>query len=256
MRSLTFTLLLGLFFACSSFAQSNNWLIIPESGVISTSGMVHEMDFIRGDIPYPGSYYTSSVNSYNKQWFAGLKAEKRMLDNKLGLATGIKFTKADYSVGPDNYSGDTDDFFYWEVGHNNNNTLYYRVKGIEQHNSYLGIPVEARYFFSDPYGLGMYVKAGVQFDLLLNSNTDILFRDPEMEKHSGELTDMLPEPAKFISSIYAAGGITLGNPARPHADMAIIFPYGYLTETGCIVDRGLGFGCQLSLIIPLNNTQE
>lgn len=253
MRYIFLTILLATL-ALPGLTQTN-WVIAPEAGVVNMLGDVDEMDFIRGDIPYPGSYYISTVNSINNQWFIGAKAEKRLFEDKLGLAAGLRFLRAEYSIGPDNYWTNTGDFFYWEVERENNNTYYYKVKGIEQNNSYVGIPLEVRYFISNPYIFRLYAKIGVEFNLLLHSGTDILFKDEDMESHSSELTNMLEEPAHFVSSLYTVGGITLGKPDKPHGDIAIIFPYGYLNETGSIIKRGLGAGAQVSFIIPLKTTK-
>lgn len=215
-----------------------------------------EMDFIRGDIPSPSSYSSGSINSKCTQTIAGLKIERLFFKEKVGLSAGLNYQYHNTSFGKTNEWNTGDDYFYWQIEDGSINTQYYRVKGVDQNNSYLAIPFEIRYFISQPYNFRLYGKLGLSINLLLHSETDILYLNEEMEMYSDEMIAMLNESKAIHTSMHLAGGILLGRQGHRCVNLELQMPYFFLNQPGGITNPLTGVGFEFSVLFPLNTNVE
>lgn len=250
---LTIAMMVSTFYG---YSQNKNYFIGPELGIISVLSEIPHMDFIRGDIPSPSSYSVGSIKSQCTQAFAGFKIENFIFHEKLALSAGINYQYSNTSFGKINEWKVNNDYFYWQIENEGLSTQYYRVRGVEQNNSYIGIPLEIRYFISQPKIFRLYGKFGLNLNLLINSESDISFKTSDMEKYSEKMIAMLEKPNTFYSSVHLAGGIRIGKQGHTCTNLEVQMPYFFINQPGGITNTVTGVGFEFSVLFPLKTIEE
>jgi hypothetical protein len=134
--------LCGFAFLCmlADFAycqdEKRSFLYI-ETGIDLLGCEAPEKDYIRGDIyqnqyedvnPGP-DFVADQVTNLLHTDFLGLKFEYRMLNNKIGIAGGLRYTRVVSSIGKSSYwSEDDEEYFYLQYAQNGTNTEYAKVR--------------------------------------------------------------------------------------------------------------------------------
>ncbi|MFH1119110.1 MAG: hypothetical protein V1775_04750 [Bacteroidota bacterium] len=227
-----------------------------EAGMTFISGEMSDMDYIRGDIPYATGYYSPPyLKSMMYKGFAGIKSEFVSLNNKFGFSGGVRFSQINCSVGRNSYWGGSTDYFYLFYRQDGVNTEYLKVKELNQRSSYIGIPLEIRFFPYRARLFRMYFKLGAEFGFKLQTQTDVVFFNKEMDIYQEEAGAMIDQPESFSSSLYGAAGLRIGRESKPAISIEICLPSVFLTsKMSGLVNPVYGGGFQMNFQIPIKST--
>ena len=134
---------------------------------------------------------------------------------RTGLQYGFNYKRIGYKQAIEEYhpAGYVDDEWYYFEVDNDEALEYLRVKGIEQHSHYLGIPIELRYYFNS--GLEtfrMYLAAEADIDLLVGNRNKVNFLDKDgMAPYAEQVTKHYANPDKMNASAYIGAGFQVGD---------------------------------------------
>ncbi len=210
-------------------------------------------DYIRGDVnPNPYYYEPGYLMALLYRSYAGVKGEIRVLNNKLGLISGLRFTHMQGSLGKNDYWSTRTDFFYLLYKQDGLTTEYLKVKEITQITNYLGIPVEIRIYPYRQRGIQMYYKFGADFNVLLSGTTNVKFDNPAMQLYENDVTGIIEDPWPFYASIHVAAGLKLGKDTKPGINIEACLPSGFLFKhmDSSFVTPDFGGGFQMNIRIP------
>jgi len=213
-----------------------------------------EKDYIRADI-VRYSYYNESASYvmalFYKNYY-GLKYENRFLKNKLGVVSGIRYTRTDASIGKDTYWSSKTDYFYVLSGQQGTTTEFMRVKNITQIAHYLGIPLEFRFYPYEERKVQLYYKIGFDFNFLVGNHTNVVFRERAMNQYEEEISDIIEDPWKFYATAGLAVGLKIGDAGKPGINIEACIPSGIMrSNSSSFVSPAVGAGIQLNIRFPL-----
>ncbi|MEA4937820.1 MAG: hypothetical protein VB102_14470 [Paludibacter sp.] len=239
------------FFSLQAQNPKKNFAISFSYG---TKGLISELNEnwpIRQDVGYYYNYENNArVNIMARLNYFGISPEFFFLDKKLSVSPGLRFTNL-YSdfVKPDY---DNSGYFYLRVKNEGYNTYYARVRAIKENTNYLGVPLEVKYIPFQFDFISFYVKLTGELAYNINSTTDIVFREPEMEQYQRlVLTDLNVETNPLYASIYASIGSTVKFSENLFGSLDIFFPSFYMTEKNSgLVNMTNISGVQVSLTVP------
>lgn len=201
-------------------------------------------------------YGTDDVIDYIKglmyKNYVGLKIELRSRNDKFGLLGGIRYSHVKSSIGKNtNWSGPSS-YFYVFLKQDATSTEYVKVLEFDQKSDYLGIPIEFRYFPFKLKNFRPYVKAGIEFNFLILTASDIVFYNDAMEAYQGDLLNMIDEPASFDSRCYLSFGFKLEKGPVPGINIELSAPSVYLTPmvSSLVKPTAASGGFQLNLQFP------
>lgn len=219
-----------------------------------TKGLVSELNEnwpIRQDVGYYYNYgNNASVNIMARLNYFGISPEFFFLDKKLSVSPGLRFTNLYSDVVKPKY--DNSEYFYLRVKSEGYNTDYARVRAIKENTNYLGVPLEIKYIPFDFDFISFYVKLSGELAYKINSTTDIVFKEQEMEQYQQSvLADLNVNVSSIYSSIYASIGSTVKFSDHLFGSLDIFFPSFYMTEknSGLVNITNIS-GVQLSLTVP------
>jgi hypothetical protein len=251
---------LCLFLTYKSWSQDEKRkFLYLETGIDFISCEPPGKDYIRGDIdanPYDNPYYETDyvadqIRSLLHTSYAGLKFEYRILNNKLGISGGLRYTWYVSSIGKPAYWTDTPEYFFVQYGQDGTNTEYAKVKEITQRSGYLGVPVELRFYPFRQRSLNVYFKAGASFNYNITDKTNIVFYNDDMAPYEDEVSRIIEDPCTFYASLYLGVGLQIVRAAKPGINIEFNIPVGIETpgDPG-FVDPQSGVGFQLMFRIP------
>ena len=227
--------------------------ILFETGMDFISCEPPEKDYIRGEVdPYAYDYETSTLRGLLYKNYLGAKIEVRMLNNKLGLLGGIRFTHMISSIGKETYWSDTPNFFYLQFRQEGTTTEYLKIKELNQKSGYLGIPLELRIYPYKPRTFTVYYKIGTDLNLRVRTKTDVVFFNKAMEPFQDEVGKIIDAPWSFYSSCHLGVGFKLGKDPKPGVNFEICVPAAVLANgKTSLVTPQVGGGFQFNVRIPL-----
>jgi hypothetical protein len=249
-------ILFGILPDISPAQETQQKFVGVETGMTFISGEMPDMELIRGDIPYSMGYYSPPyLKSMMYKGFAGIKSEFITLNNKFGVSWGVRFSQINSSVGRNSYwTGSSTDYFYLFYRQDGVNTEYLKVKELTQRSSYLGIPLEIRFFPYKARRFRMYFKLGADFGFKLQTQTNVVFLNKEMDTYQDDVADMFGQPESFSSSVYVGAGLRIGRESKPAFSIEICLPSLFLTsKMSGLVNPVYGGGFQLNYQIPLKS---
>jgi hypothetical protein len=255
MKIISLLFLLCMYTGIASAQEIRQKFIGAEAGIAFIESEMPNMDYIRGEITsYPGGYTNSSLTSLSYKSYFGVKPGYFTLNNRLGIQTGIRFTRINNSVGKNSYLANTTNYFYFLYLEDGVNTEYLKVNQIIQKSDYLGIPVEISYFPFNPHLFRIYFKLGAELNFRLQTRTDIVFNDEAMEIYQKELAAKVGQPGTLNVSVYGATGVRLGRESKPSFSIELSLPCLFVTpETSGLANPLFGSGIQLNYQIPLKS---
>ena len=194
--------------------------------------------------------------------YFGVKPEFFIMNNRLGFASGLRFTtaKSELVAGMES--------FLWKAKEDGINTSYYRLNKVSQKSYLFSVPFEMRYFLNNrELPFQTYVKIGASLNYRINSVNYVDFVNATIEMHKdlvkNQLSDKAGYESDFSSFVFAAFGFKIGKFKEgsrvPWVNFELKLPYILLTEKSFnFVDRynGNGFpgiGIQLSFQIPIGH---
>jgi hypothetical protein len=236
------------FYGIVLFAQDTRQKYLGiEGGMNFMDNEMSGIDKIRGEVSsYGMDNSTSTIKSSMHRSFAGIKSEVFSFNKKFGLSGGIRFSYMNSSIGKDQ------DFFYWLYQVEGVNTEYLKIKEIDQTTSYLGIPIELRYFPWKPHFFRLFLKVGADLNCRLQSKTDVVFYDDAMNIYQDDVKSFIEQPKSFSSSVSAGGGFRLGGESKPSVSFELNFLDIFLTaETSGMLHPMFGGGFQFNVQLPI-----
>ena len=194
-----FTILLIILIMNSGYSQEEKHkFLYIEAGMDFISGEPPEKDYIRADVDqYAFNYVTTGLRGLLYKNYLGVKGEIRILNSKVGLLSGLRYTRMVSSIGKEAYWSDNPDFFYLLFRQEDTKTEYLKVKEINQISGYFGIPLEFRIYPYKPRGFNVYYKIGTDLNFRLHSRTSAKFIDDSMEKFEDDIGEVVEDPWTF-----------------------------------------------------------
>jgi len=233
-----------------------------ETGIDLIGCEAPDKDYIRGDInlnpyndvTYGPDFVSDQITNLLHTDFLGLKFEYRMLNNKLGMAAGVRFTRVVSSIGKSSYwsqGSESSEYFYLQYAQNGTNTEYAKVSSITQKSGYLGIPLELNLYPFNPHKVNLYFKAGATFNYNITHKTDLVFWNDDMEPYEEEVAAVIEDPYPFYASLYLGLGLQVRPAGKPGFNLEFCIPVGMITpaEPG-FYDPNTGVGFRLNFRIP------
>jgi hypothetical protein len=166
--------------------ETKSRLLFVEAGMDFISCEPPEKDYIRGEVdPYAYDYEASTLRGLLSNTYIGIKTEKRVLRNKLGLMAGLRYSRVVSSIGKETYWSDTPDFFYMMFRQSGTTAEYLKVKEINQIAGYLGIPMEVRIYPYRPRTFNVYYKIGTSLNFRIHSKSEFVNK-ADNSKMTGE----------------------------------------------------------------------
>lgn len=249
--------LLLLLFFCSFLPveaqQSSCFRIGIEYGTYEMAGEIDdrwEFRQIKKDYPTYDSYSGSeNVIGEGEARYAGLKSELSMWDNRLTLASGLRYTRINEHISPARGSQ------LYLFHQSKQGVELFRLYGMKESLGYVSIPLEADILlWGRLSNWQTYVKGGIQAGIKVHGNTGLDFVSRGMEKYENEiLSSVGKSPSDFFS--YAYGGIGLRLILNNGTRLAIegIFPPAYLSKGNfSLLDNQSFGGVQFLVSTPIN----
>jgi hypothetical protein len=244
---------------CLTLAQeTGSSFLSPEIGFWSFSNKMKGSEYIRQDLASYNLYNGSSSNNLSSKLsfkYAGFKYVHYM-SSKIGLSVGLRYTNIETSIEKDN-SGGGANYFYFRLSQNGTETEFIRLTKIGYSMDCLGIPVEANYNFRLFKPFGFFLKAGIDFNYSINTRNDIGFSRSAMKIYKDEVLKIYGSPSHFNSYVYFGGGLHFRSLDKVSVKLELNLPAYILTsKTSTLENPQAGAGCQLSLLFPLNKSEE
>jgi hypothetical protein len=186
--------------------------------------------------------------------YLGLKSEFLFLNNRLGLATGLRFSQYFTNLDSDR------EYFLWRLRQEATYTDYVRIQDITQKSYYLGLPLEVRFFLNKRDRVFRpYVKIGAALNWRLHTSHAVNFHSQAMNRHEDQVSDGIEPPRRFNAYLYPAIGFKVGRTSWFNFEFH--FPYLMLTPgSSSFFDDypniGFGAGLQLSVQIPIGTNSS
>ncbi len=198
------------------------------------------------------SYVTGSIITDTYHNYFSVKPQLQ-IGNRLNLLSGLRLSILGSTISPG--SGNDYHFFLKKESANAGQTSFYRVRGIDEQNYYLSIPLELKVKIWEQdwmRGFGFYLHAGTHLGFLIHSSQNIDFLTPEMQSHTAEFFDILPK-GKLLSQVY--GGLSFRYTTLHNYILSVDFPLfsSMLNKDNSslmLFDSG-GSGAQFSVAVPL-----
>lgn len=203
-----------------------------------------------------------NVNSRMRTWQASARYEIVSPNYHWALRTGLQYgfnykrigyKQAEEKFHPAGYVDN--EWYYFEVD-NEQQLEYLRVKGIEQHSHYLGIPIELRYYFNSSLdSFRMYLAAETDMDFLVGNRNKVNFLDKDGMAPFAELvTSHYANPDPMNASAYFGGGFQVGDRSGIGVGFnCLIHLFEINGSTGMLPTKPkfAGSKLQVELLIPL-----
>lgn len=252
MKKLSLLLFLCCFLSVEA-QQSSRFRIGAEYGMFELAGEIDdrwEFRQIKKNYPTYDSYLGSeNVIGKGEARYAGLKAELSMWDNRLTLASGLRYTHIDQEISP-SISSQLYLFHQSEQG-----VELFRVSGMKESLGYIGIPLEADILlWGRLSNWQTYVKGGVYSGIKVRGSTGLDFVSRGMEKYEDEILSAIGEsPSSFFSYAYAGIGLRLILNNGIRLAVEGVFPPVFLTKDNFTLLTNQSFGgVQFLISTPIN----
>jgi hypothetical protein len=234
-----------------------------DAGVSFIGCEAPEKDYIRDDVNpyyyycyYQSNFFDNTTNQINAMAYINyfsIKGEYKVLNNIIGLTSGIRYMHMESSIGKVSYWESSSEFFYLLYKEDGINSEYARVNEIVQNSHYLGIPVEFK-IYPNPdrdWWVNVYYKIGADFNFHLHTKESISFFNDEMKAYQDEVSAVIEEPYFFAGSAYLAVGIKIGQNRFPGVNIEACVPsFVYTSKTAGLVKPIGGGGLQFNIRLP------
>lgn len=203
-----------------------------------------------------------NVDSRMSTWQASARYEIVSPNYHWALRTGLQYSCNYKRIGyrqaiEEFHTADYIDkeWYYFEV-ENDEALEYLRVKGIEQHSHYLGIPLELRYYFNSGLeSFRMYLAAEADIDLLVGNRNKVNFLDKDgMAPYAEQVTKHYANPDKMNASAYFGAGFQVGDRKGVGVGFNWLIHIAEISgSTGMLPTKPFfaGSKLQIELLIPL-----
>lgn len=209
-------------------------------------------DFMRSKAS--AEYYNPSggVSGFIQKSYAGIKYEHRFLRNRVGLLTGVRYTRLYSSIGKNGINETNTGYFYVQVPQEGTDSRYLRVKEINQISDYVGIPLEFRFFVSRAKRVRFYAKAGIECNVKVAFRDEVIFQDASMKPNEQWILDQVDQPSTVFGSGFLAPGVRFFPDKYPGINLEVHFiSFMFPGHTAGLLKSGEGAGFQINIQVPL-----
>jgi len=214
---------------------------------VRLSRSVYEYDDFHSD--YPNSSQFLDIN------YGGVKYESFFYENRLGLATGLRFSEFSSKIGSDWERS----YFIWLFRQDETTTDYLTIHRIKQKSYYIGIPLELRYFLSTGKKplFNQYIKLGAAVNYCLSTTNSITFYEQAMTKYTRAVEEQIGKPNPFNAWVYPTYGLRYDKIKNIWINMEI-YLLGFFIggKAHPFIHTETGMGVQFSVQIPLNTNNQ
>jgi hypothetical protein len=222
-----------------------------DSGVDFFSSLESNKDYIRGDInPYSYGNVTDQLTNLLYYKYFGVKFEYRVLHNKIGISSGLRYTRMNGSIGKTSYWSSTTDFYYVQFDNNGTTTEYAKVKEINQKSNFIGVPLELRVYPFDDHPVNFFGEIGASFNLSLGSKTDIVFFDNSMNTYRNQVEKVIEAPWLYYATYNIGAGFKIGRLTKPGVDIGANIVGMLVPDKSSLIKPDVGGGIQLMIRVP------
>ena len=250
-QAITLLLFLLVFSTCTLYGQEEvkeQKFIGVEAGYDYQNYDILDFDFIRGDNSYYGHSGGQSVDSYFNKWSFGVKGEW-IPKSQVGFIIGLRYI----NVSSGMVESSSKSFFHFLLQQNGTSTEYLRIKEINQHTTYLGVPIELRLFPFKVRTFSPFIKFAVDFNYRLNTKNEVVFVNEAMSEYKEQVMDRFDEPDNFYSSFYMSSGFRIAKKDAFCISIEAKLPVFYISKKLSSFNETnvFGFGFQLNFQIPI-----
>lgn len=255
MKTKLFLTGLLLFFLTGSLTGQDKKIkfLFFETGADFISCKQPEKDYIRADVdPLYYEYVTDHIRGLMHLEYFGVKFERRMIKNLLGVSAGLRYSRVISSIGKTTYWSDSPDFFYVHFNEDGTTSEYAKVLEINQKSHYIGIPVELRIYPYKDHSVNVYYKAGASFNLNVASHTEVVFKDDSMDPYESVVAGIVEGAQPYYASFHLGIGLKIRKLVKPGFNIEVNVPIGIITrDDSGFVSPQTGGGFQIMIRMPL-----
>ncbi|GHV72350.1 hypothetical protein FACS1894201_01030 [Bacteroidia bacterium] len=137
--------------------------------------------------------------------YIGAKTEYFLWNNRIGIGAGVRFSTYNSTFSSNEGS------FLWLLKEDGLTTDYVRIIDITQKSSYIGVPLEFRFFPNNhDWFVQYYLKLGVVFNYRLSISNSVTFLFSAMDPHAETVKSQLGDyPPNFNAYLYPVIGLKL-----------------------------------------------
>lgn len=226
-----------------------------EAGLNTLTAKLNNLDNIRADVSGYTTYETESgsVTSLMSDQYLGLKYSRNFWKDDFGLTAGIRFTRTLSTAGKNTYFSNASSFFYLLYDEEGLDTRFLKVQEIKQRITQIGIPLEFRYYPRHSERVRFYLFYGVQADLVIASQTELVFVNKAMDKYQARASAMIEEPEGSNIRCFAGIGFNFRNENRWNWGFEAGLPVVSVNTSHPGLNKATaGSGFQIYFQIPLN----
>ncbi|HEY5750102.1 MAG TPA: outer membrane beta-barrel protein [Chryseolinea sp.] len=191
-------------------AQNRQKFISLETGYAFIDCQAVVQDYLRADrslaYNYDSHTYARDVEGTMYKFHGGVRVELRSKNNKFGFLTGLRYTQLSSAI---RRTGSLD-YFYVLYDQSGTTTEYLRVKEIKQMSSYLGVPLEVRFYPLEPRRITLYFFAGGETGWRVATKNKIEFSNAAMNPYASGVSEIAGGGKSFYGAAYAGAGVTVG----------------------------------------------
>ncbi len=225
-----------------------------EAGIDFISCRPPQKDYIRADVNrYTYDFTTTNLRALLYRNSIGLKGEIRIFHNKVGLLSGLLYTRIESSIGKETYWSNNPDFFYLLYMQEETRSEYFKIKEINQITGYLGVPLEVKIYPYKPRTFNIYYRIGADLNLRLHNSIKAQFYDSKMEIYEDGIENVIEAPWMVYSSINMGIGFRIGRDEKAGVNFEILVPVAIIADKrDSFVTPEAGGGFQVNVRIPIN----
>ena len=228
----------------SLFAQDeqapriNNLRLGIEFGAGTNSCGTERPDRVRELYSQDERYYIHD-QSWLTSAYLGIKPEFFIFNNRLGIASGLRFTEATSKLSPQQERSiwsSNRNYLLWRMAEDGLTTHLVQLRDVTQKSYLLGIPLEIRIFPNNrELPFQHYFKMGASFNFRVASEYQINFRNAVVgERYHNVVRSQMPDPNIFSAFFYGGIGFKIGRTREgrwvPWGNIELLFPYLPLTS--------------------------
>jgi hypothetical protein len=183
----------------------------------------------------------------------GVKYETLLLNGRIGLGTGIRYTEVVQNAGKWFLLTEGVNYFYFSYAQDEHNIYYARLKSILQTSGYLGIPAEFSFFpVASPHFCRVYMKLGAEIDFNVSTHTKIHFMNEVQPPYESQVASKISNPSLIGFTFYNSVGIRAGSEGNPTFSIEFLIPVlnSFPGSPGLLKNK-FGGGLQFNYHIPI-----
>ncbi len=263
MRNTLSSLLLAMLLCSTTYAQTGRIFgLNVETGFNVASGDDTSQDRVQHPHHVDNKYYHHhdhhdwddddddddwDLDLNEGNFYIGIKPEF-VLSQKLILGAGVRFNYT-YSQ----YERNNDKYFYWLYSDDNQTTSYIRLQSLEQHNFWIGIPVEFRFIPRGTDQMGLYICAGTSFTYRLGTRNKVTAYKHHTERYEDDIADQIDHPDNYAMPIWLGVGFQFGPKQAFAIDCSLTYTMDWAQMNSLGDVYPLGFGIHFAYRLPFGN---